>query len=108
MTYHPRHQQPDPSSGMWSAEMHTELLEIARNPTWREAIPSDVVCVTPDVRTQTANDNAAASSRVAGSDDCISGYVWREAFSGDRVCVTPAVKSQVAADNAAAPSHTNP
>jgi uncharacterized protein YraI len=77
---------------------------------WREATTGDDVCVTvsPDIRAQTAADNAAASSRVAGSDDCISGYEWRQAFSGDRVCVTSAVKAQVAADNATAPSHTWP
>jgi hypothetical protein len=30
---------------------------------WREAFGGDVVCVTPDVRQQAANDNAAAASR---------------------------------------------
>jgi hypothetical protein len=73
---------------------------------WREATAGDVVCVTVAERSQTAADNAAAGSRIAGTYDCISGYVWREAFAGDKVCVTPAVKAQVAADNAAAPSHT--
>jgi hypothetical protein len=77
---------------------------------WREARTGDDVCVTtsPDIRAQTAADNAAAGSNVAGPDDCISGYVWRVAFGGDHVCVTAAVKAQVAADNAAAPSHTWP
>jgi hypothetical protein len=32
---------------------------------WREARPQDHVCVTPETRTQAANDNQAASSRVA-------------------------------------------
>src|SRR5215467_10147878 len=30
---------------------------------WREAIPSDHVCVTPEIRAQTANDNSQASAR---------------------------------------------
>ena len=76
---------------------------------WREAIPSDHVCVTPATRSQTAADNAAASSRVNpsgayGPNTCISGYVWREAYTGDVVCVTSAVRAQAAADNAAAAS----
>jgi hypothetical protein len=33
---------------------------------WREAVPGDHVCVTPDTRTQTAEDNNLASSRQAG------------------------------------------
>ena len=80
---------------------------------WREAFSGDKVCVTPDVRTQAASDNAAASSRVDvncqyGPDACQTGYVWRDAFSGDHVCVTPDVRSQAAADNAAASSRVNP
>ncbi len=74
---------------------------------WREAIPSDHVCVTPGQRSQAAADNAAASSRrnptgVYGSDTCIQGYVWREAFSNDHVCVTPGQRSQAAYDNSQA------
>jgi hypothetical protein len=79
---------------------------------WREATSGDDVCVTPDVRTQTAADNAAAASRkvtsLYGPDTCAQGFVWREAFTNDHVCVTSAVRNQVAADNAAAPSHTWP
>jgi hypothetical protein len=75
---------------------------------WREANPSDHVCVTPQVRDQTRNDNAEAAARRSrtggayGPDTCISGYVWREAFPGDHVCVTPQTKAQVVADNNAA------
>ena len=32
---------------------------------WREASPSDLVCVTPETRTQTAYDNSMAVDRVA-------------------------------------------
>lgn len=72
---------------------------------WREAIPSDHVCVTPQVRDQTHNENAQAASHrnpsggAYGPDTCASGYVWREAFSGDHVCVTPQARSQAKQDN---------
>jgi hypothetical protein len=74
---------------------------------WREAIPSDHVCVTPDTRSQTAFDNSQAASRrnptgPFGSDTCIQGYVWREAFPNDHVCVTPDTRSQTAFDNSQA------
>ncbi|WP_338254139.1 hypothetical protein [Dictyobacter halimunensis] len=74
---------------------------------WREAIPSDHVCVTPDQRTRVAQDNAAAVSRrnptgPYGSDTCVQGYVWREAFTNDHVCVTPDERSRAAYDNSQA------
>jgi hypothetical protein len=75
---------------------------------WREAYPGDVVCVTPATRTQTAEDNAAASSHVVVSRwpffprPCISGYVWRQADPTDYVCVLPATAAQAQADNAQA------
>jgi len=73
---------------------------------WREAYPGDVVCVTPDVRTQAAADNAQAGARWIpgpyGPHTCIGGYVWREARDGDDVCVKPNVREQAHADNAQA------
>jgi hypothetical protein len=75
---------------------------------WRQANPTDHVCVTPAIRTQTAADNAQAASRrnpaggASGPDTCLQGFVWRAAFAGDHVCVTPATRAQAAADNAAA------
>lgn len=75
---------------------------------WREAIPADHVCVTPQIRSATQADNNAAASRrepnggAYGPDTCKSGFVWREAFSGDHVCVTPATRSQVQSDNSQA------
>ncbi|WP_319455807.1 MULTISPECIES: hypothetical protein [unclassified Mycobacterium] len=77
---------------------------------WREAQSGDTVCVTPAIRTSTAQQNQAAGQNVEpnggayGPATCKQGFVWREAFSGDTVCVTPAVRSQAAADNAAAAS----
>jgi hypothetical protein len=74
---------------------------------WREAIPSDHVCVTPGTRQTTAEENARAASLrdpngAYGSNSCKQGYVWREAFDGDAVCVTPDRRAQAKADNAAA------
>ncbi|MCT9935388.1 hypothetical protein N5079_34820 [Planotetraspora sp. A-T 1434] len=73
---------------------------------WREARPSDLVCVTPATRTQTAADNSVKASRWTsgpfGPHTCVNGYVWREAFVGDDVCVLPWVRSQALADNAKA------
>lgn len=76
---------------------------------WRLASPTDHVCVLPDIRTQTADDNAMADSRRAGNgpygpDSCKEGFVWREAFSGDHVCVPLAARAQAANDNRAAQS----
>jgi hypothetical protein len=85
----------------------------AQGYVWREAIPSDHVCVTPDVRTRTQQENAAAAglrdpNGAYGSNSCKQGYVWRNAFNGDAVCVTPNIRDDVAAENAAASSHLAP
>jgi TIR domain len=76
---------------------------------WRLASPRDHVCVSPNVRSQTALDNSQAAERRAGSgpygaDTCKQGYVWRDAFPDDHVCVPPESRSQAQADNAAAPT----
>jgi hypothetical protein len=81
---------------------------------WREASPTDHVCVTPDVRAQAGDDNAQAASRrdpaggPFGPDTCLQGYVWRGAFPGDHVCVTPDVRAQAWDDNAQAANRRNP
>ena len=75
---------------------------------WREAVPSDLVCVTPETRSQTAYDNSLASVRrnpfggSYGPNTCLQGYVWREAVPNDLVCVTPETRSQAAYDNSQA------
>ncbi|MBL8551994.1 MAG: PAN domain-containing protein [Hyphomonadaceae bacterium] len=73
---------------------------------WREAFDGDTVCVPPETRAQTWNDNAQAGARVApgAAPNCLSGYVWREARDGDVVCVTPQTRAQVAQDNRLAAS----
>lgn len=72
---------------------------------WREAGPSDHVCVIPEVRDLVAKQNELADSRrdprggAYGPNTCLSGYVWREAFPTDLVCVTPEERDQAAKDN---------
>lgn len=81
---------------------------------WREAVPSDHVCVTPAVRAETRNENTLAASRrnpnggPFGPDTCLQGFVWREAFSGDHVCVPPSSRTRAQQDNAAAGERINP
>jgi hypothetical protein len=77
---------------------------------WRVSTPEDLVCVTPDVRQQVADDNAQAEDRKDpecatgdcefGPDQCLQGYVWRVITPDDLVCVTPEMRDQVADDNA--------
>jgi hypothetical protein len=77
---------------------------------WREARDSDTVCVTPDVRDRTAQENAnpelnrEPGGGAWGSDTCMQGFVWREAFDGDTICVTPEIRQATWDDNAAAES----
>lgn len=81
---------------------------------WREARPSDRVCVPGSERTATRDENAQAAARRQpgggpfGPDTCRQGFVWREAFVGDHVCVTPASRERARQSNAAGPSRTNP
>ena len=74
---------------------------------WRDAFPGDHVCVTPETRTQAAQDNSQAHARrqaggAYGPDSCRPGYVWRDARPEDHVCVTPETRAAVAADNSEA------
>lgn len=71
---------------------------------WREARRDDHVCVAPEVRQRTAEENATADARrdpngAYGRDTCLTGYVWREAVQGDHVCVIPRSRDQAANDN---------
>ncbi len=78
---------------------------------WREAVPGDFVCVTPQTREETANENALGPSRrqpgggAYGPDTCKQGFVWRETRPSDHVCVPPQRREQAKADNINAP-HT--
>lgn len=62
---------------------------------WREATPDDHVCVTPQTRSQTSNDN-----RNQPNETCPQGLVWREATPTDHICVDPRIRAQTRADNA--------
>ncbi len=81
---------------------------------WREANPSDRVCVTGAVREETRQENALAASRrnpaggAYGPNTCLQGFVWREAFAGDQVCVPVPSRTRAANDNAAAGQRINP
>ena len=80
---------------------------------WREASPSDFVCVAPASRDRVRQENATARSRIDpngafGPQSCLAGFVWREAFEGDAVCVTPETRTLVARENAMAASRTAP
>jgi hypothetical protein len=75
---------------------------------WRAAVLNDRVCVSPETRQNTANDNAQAAARrnpnggPFGRDTCREGFVWREVIPADHVCVTPATRQQARDDNAQA------
>jgi hypothetical protein len=72
---------------------------------WREAFAGDFVCVVPAVRSEAAEDNAAAASRrqpgggAYGPSTCRQGFVWREARPSDHVCVTPNVRARTHQEN---------
>jgi hypothetical protein len=80
---------------------------------WREATSVDHACVTPDVRTQTAQDNSEGATRRSptggtyGPETCLQGFVWREAVVGDHVCVVPAARDQARDDNLKAATRRN-
>jgi hypothetical protein len=76
---------------------------------WREARPTDHVCVTPASRDRVGQENRNASQRwdsagAYGPKTCVQGYVWREAFQGDTVCVSPARRTEVKKENSLAAS----
>ncbi|GGP72024.1 hypothetical protein GCM10010185_51760 [Saccharothrix coeruleofusca] len=81
---------------------------------WREAVPGDHVCVTPQTRQQSWDDNAQAAARREpgggpfGPDTCRQGWVWREAVPGDHVCVTPQTRWQALDDNGRAAARVAP
>lgn len=80
---------------------------------WREAAPSDFVCVPGAERDETREENRLGPSRRAGSgsfgpDTCIQGFVWREAFTGDRVCVESTSRTRARRSNELAVERANP
>jgi lysozyme len=77
---------------------------------WREAFAGDHVCVTSQVRSQAADDNRQAASRLDPQRPgfCRQGYVWREASATDHVCVVPETRAQASRDNAAAATRLLP
>jgi len=74
---------------------------------WRNVRAGEHVCVTPQTRSDTTQENGVADSRRSpnrgayGKDTWRAGYVLREAFDGDHVCVTPKSRTRTRAENAA-------
>jgi hypothetical protein len=72
---------------------------------WREASPTDHVCVNAGQHLLTLQENKAGPSHISqtdhtfGPNTCAQGYVWRAAFNGDAVCVTPQQRDEAAAEN---------
>src|SRR5205814_8139762 len=81
---------------------------------WREARPSDHVCVPVARRTAVARENRIESQSGGGvpppapppappaqaTAACVQVTVWRAASRGDFVCVPPASRSLAARENA--------
>ena len=92
-----------------NASLTVESDVCASGYVWREARPTDHVCVTPASRALVKQENRSAPQRwtagAYGSHTCKQGYVWREAFKGDDVCVTPERRDQVHEENRVAKSH---
>jgi hypothetical protein len=72
---------------------------------WREAVPNDYVCVTPEERdaANVQNRNAQANRNpkggAYGNDTCKQGFVWRETFKNDHVCVTTSERDDAKSQN---------
>jgi hypothetical protein len=105
----------NPTTQQAGVTISSEIVErCLQGFVWREAGPTDRVCVTPAVRQQTRDDNAAAASRrnpaggPYGPNTCLQGFVWREASASDFVCVTPDVRARTREENQLAPSRRNP
>jgi hypothetical protein len=104
----PRPLSPSWASGVEAASGITSAMgsaDVCKSGfVWREARPSDHVCVTPDSRRRVAQENRTAASRrdpngAYGPASCKQGFVWREAFESDTVCVTPEVRAEVSEEN---------
>src|SRR3954449_13261230 len=65
---------------------------------WREATPTDHVCVDPTTRFFVQQDNEqptrfrSPNGGEFGPDTCQQRYVWREATPTDPLCVAPTVR----------------
>jgi hypothetical protein len=119
---------PDPSRDIDVKPTRSEVPARAETPSgtppqtdicrqgyvWREASPADHVCVPPETRTGTAEENQLADTRRSptggpyGPDTCVQGYVWRDAFAGDHVCVGVESRDRASTDNGLADSRRLP
>lgn len=94
------------SCSRWSSPRVLHVLTGTCKPgfVWREVVPADRVCVTPERRETVRIENAIAWARIQPGtiDICKPGFVWREAVRGDRVCVVPRVRDATRIENARA------
>jgi hypothetical protein len=95
---------PNPPYTLYDLPIHTPF-DCRQGYVWREANQRDDVCVTPETRSKTAEENALAPSRRSlnggryGVDTCREKFVWREAFKDDHACVPPERREQAREDN---------
>lgn len=86
-----------------AAELPWGPYTCATGYVWREAVPGDQVCVSPQTRSDTQTENALGPSRREPNGFCKSGFVWRETRPSDLVCVVPTSRDRAYSDNANAP-----
>lgn len=95
-----------PLIGTTSAQAQYGPYTCAPGLVWREAVSGDYVCVTPQWREKTQEENRLGPSLVQpgggpyGPDTCKPGFVWRETRPSDHVCVHPQVREDVRRGNA--------
>lgn len=98
----PSDSAPGPrGSGVVGKEMQPQTHDSCKPGfVWRETQSSDHVCVTPQTRARTLNENQTASQhKLPNSDACKQGYVWRQVVPTDHVCVTPQSRAVANEDN---------
>jgi hypothetical protein len=94
--------------------MNTALMRLKADAcksgfVWRNASPSDHVCVPPQARRRVQEENQLGVYRsvrveTQGPDTCVAGFVWRDAVDGDHVCVDTDSRSLAKDENRLGPS----
>lgn len=87
-----------------------------RGYVWREIIPSDLICVTPQDRTASRKESTDSASHAFPDGQCRQGYTWRDLFPpnfgeeypGDLACVTEAQRMREHGNNSAHSGRVNP
>ncbi|MBA9029428.1 hypothetical protein HNP81_004840 [Peribacillus huizhouensis] len=98
----PQHQLPKPLPPIGHVPPPVPVPQACKQGyVWREAVPGDFVCVTPQTRDETASENVLGPSHQepGGGDTCKLGFVWRETRPSDHVCVPPNRRERARVDN---------